>query len=77
MRLWVSVPVLSVRITFVAPSVSTADRRFTSALRSAIRFAPRASVRVAITGRPSGTVATARAMAVCTIANQCWPVASP
>ena len=58
-RFWVRVPVLSVQMKVVAPSVSTASRRRTSALRAAMVWAPRASDRVTVGSRPSGTSATA------------------
>ena len=54
----VSVPVLSVQITVVAPSVSTDDRRRTSALRFAIRCVASASESVTVGSSPSGTSAT-------------------
>ncbi len=68
MRFSVSVPVLSVRITVVAPKVSTDDRLEMIALRAAIRHMPRARLSVATTGKPSGTAATANATPICTIA---------
>ena len=54
----VSVPVLSVQITVVSPSVSTDDRRRTSALRFAIRCVASASESVTVGSSPSGTSAT-------------------
>jgi hypothetical protein len=57
----VSVPVLSEQITEVLPSVSTAGRRRTSALRLTILLTPRASEMVTTAGRASGTTATASA----------------
>ena len=60
MRPSVRVPVLSVQITSVEPSVSTAVSRFRSALRRAIRRTPTASARVMVGSRPSGTLATSR-----------------
>ena len=57
MSFWVSVPVLSVQITVVEPSVSTAERRFTIALRLARSRTPIASARVMVGSRPSGTFA--------------------
>ncbi len=62
MRFSVSVPVLSVRIMLVAPRVSTADKRATSALRLAMRHIPLARAIVATIGSPSGTAATASAI---------------
>ncbi len=76
-RFSVKVPVLSVRISVVEPSVSTAASRFTSALRSAMRQTPLASARVATMGRPSGTVATARAIALSTMRKRSRPAATP
>jgi len=55
---WVRVPVLSVQITDVHPSVSTADNRFMRAFRFAIRCDPRARARVTVGNSPSGTNAT-------------------
>jgi len=40
MAFCVKVPVLSVQMTEVHPSVSTAERRLTSAFRRAIRWTP-------------------------------------
>ena len=54
----VSVPVLSVQMNVVEPSVSTASRWRTSAWRAAIRCAPIASDNVTVGSRPSGTTAT-------------------
>ena len=73
----VSVPVLSVRITLVEPSVSTAESCSTSALRRAIRRTPRASARVATIGSPSGTVATASAIAVLMTSVISFPLNRP
>ena len=56
--LHVSVPVLSVQMNVVEPSVSTASRRRTSAWLCAIRLAPIASDNVTVGSRPSGTSAT-------------------
>ncbi len=58
----VSVPVLSVQITVVEPSVSTAGRRRTRAPMRAIRCIPIASVIVETAGSPSGTAAIASEM---------------
>ncbi len=58
MRFSVRVPVLSVQITVVEPSVSTADRRFTIAPRLARIRTPAASASVMVGRRPSGTFAT-------------------
>src|SRR3990167_6623539 len=54
----VSVPVLSVQITVVAPSASTAESRLTSIPRRAMRWTPSASASVSGGRRPSGTLAT-------------------
>ena len=59
----VSVPVLSVQITVVLPSVSTAGSWRTTARRPAIRCTPTASAIVTIAGSPSGIAATASAIA--------------
>jgi hypothetical protein len=56
----VSVPVLSEQITVTEPSVSTAGKRRTMALRRAMRCTPSARVMVTMAGRPSGMAATAR-----------------
>ena len=62
-RIWfsVSVPVLSVQITVVSPSVSIAASRRTIAPRRAIARAPSASAAVTVAASPSGTAATATA----------------
>ncbi len=62
-RFCVSVPVLSVQITVVDPSVSTADRRFTTAPARASTRTPTASASVIVGSRPSGTFATSRPIA--------------
>lgn len=54
----VNVPVLSLQMTVVDPSVSTAERRRMRAPRSAMRCMPTASAIVIATGRPSGTIET-------------------
>ena len=54
----VSVPVLSLQITVVEPSVSTADKRRMIAPRPAMRCMPTASAIDIATGRPSGTIDT-------------------
>ena len=59
----VSVPVLSVQMKVVDPSVSTASRLRTSTCRCAICSAPHASERVTVGSRPSGTRATVTPMA--------------
>ena len=63
MRFWVSVPVLSVQMTVAAPSVSTAVRWRTSALRRAMRCVPIARASVTVGSKPSGTLATMMPMA--------------
>ena len=55
---WVRVPVLSVQITVVEPSVSTAESRLTTAPRRASDRTPTASARVMVGSSPSGTLAT-------------------
>ncbi len=50
----VSVPVLSLQMTVVEPSVSTADSRRTTAPRRAMRWTPTASAIVIATGQPLG-----------------------
>ena len=58
MRFSVRVPVLSVQITVVEPSVSTALSRLTSAPRRASTRTPTASASVIVGSSPSGTLAT-------------------
>ena len=58
---FVSVPVLSEAITLAEPSVSTAARWRTIALRRAMRCTPIESTAVTTAGSPSGTAATASA----------------
>ena len=62
-RFSVSVPVLSVQITVVEPSVSTAQSRLTRAPRRASWRTPTASASVIVGRRPSGTFATIRPIA--------------
>ena len=52
---WVSVPVLSVNITFTAPTVSQACIFFTRLFSLAIVFIEKAKANVTDSGRPSGT----------------------
>ena len=73
MRFWVSVPVLSVQMTVVEPSVSTAGRWRISALRLAMRWVAMASASVTVGNRPSGTLATMMPMAN----NKVGPERSP
>ena len=63
MRFCVSVPVLSVQITVVDPSVSTDDRCRISTLRFAMRWLASTSASVSVGSRPSGTIATMMPMA--------------
>ena len=60
MRFSVSVPVLSVQITSVEPSVSTALRRLTSAPRRASSRTATASASVITGSSPSGTLPSSR-----------------
>ena len=73
----VSVPVLSVQMTIVLPSVSTAGSLRMIARRFAIRFTPMASVTVTAAGRPSGIAATARAIDALNISTRSSPRTSP
>ena len=77
MRFSVSVPVLSVRMTVVAPRVSTADKRSINAFWRAMRHIPRARASVATIGKPSGIAATARAIAASAMRKGSSPVTSP
>ena len=63
MRASVSVPVLSVHSTLMAPRSWMAASRFTTTLRAAMRTAPRDSVTVMIIGSSSGVMPTASATA--------------
>jgi hypothetical protein len=76
-RFSVRVPVLSVKMIVVAPSVSTAARRSTSAFCRAMRHIPRASAMVATIGSPSGMAATARAIDASIIRNVSPPDRTP
>ena len=60
---FVSVPVLSVQMTVAEPSVSTAASVRTIAFRFAMRWVPSESTTVVTAASPSGTAATASAMA--------------
>jgi hypothetical protein len=63
----VKVPVLSVQMTVVLPSVSTTGSRRTTTLRRTMRPTPKASAIVTIAGSPSGIAPTAKAMAATSI----------
>ena len=76
MRFSVSVPVLSVQMTVVAPRVSTALRRFTSAPPRARRRTPTASASVIVGSSPSGTFATSSPIAKTTASSSDSPAAS-
>jgi hypothetical protein len=73
MRFCVSVPVLSVASTVMAPSASTADMRRVSTLCCEMRQAPSARNTVRITGISSGRMAMASAMPESTLASREWP----
>ncbi len=77
MRFWVSVPVLSVQITVVLPSVSAAGSLRMMACRRAILDTPIASVMVTAAGRPSGMAPTASATAAVTMSAALSPRATP
>ena len=66
-------PVLSVQMTSVEPSVSTAVSRLTSARRRAMRRTPTASASVMVGRRPSGTFATRRPIANVTASSRGRP----
>ena len=70
-------PVLSVQITFVEPSVSTAANRRTNARRRAMRETPSESATVTTAGSPSGTAATARLTEVINSSKSAVPRRSP
>lgn len=76
-RFCVSVPVLSLRITVVDPSVSTAGRCRTIARRRAICDTPTLNATVSTMGSDSGTEATASATAVRTISPGAYPPTTP
>ena len=73
---WVSVPVLSVQMTVVEPSASTASSRLTSARRRAMRRTPMASDTDSVAGSPSGTSATITPSANTNADTSGWPVCS-
>ena len=68
---FVSVPVLSDAMTLAEPSVSTAARWRTIALRFAMRCTPSESTAVTIAGSPSGTAATASATPRMSTSSSC------
>ena len=72
-----SVPVLSVQMTMVLPSVSTAGSLRMMARRFAMRFTPIASVTVTAAGSPSGIAATASAMEARNISTRSSPRTRP
>ena len=69
----VSVPVLSVQMTVVEPSVSTLESFLTSTLRLAMRWAATDSAMVSVGSRPSGTLATMMPIANTTAASVSMP----
>ncbi len=69
----VSVPVLSVQMTVVEPSVSTLESFLTSTLRLAMRCAATESAIVSVGSSPSGTLATMMPMAKTTAASVSMP----
>jgi hypothetical protein len=75
-RFAVNVPVLSVQITVVEPSVSTALRRFTTAPRPTSSRTPTASASVITGSIPSGTLPTIRPTANTTVADTDRPATS-
>ena len=79
MRFWVRVPVLSEQTTLTQPRVSTLGRRLTMVFTFTMRETLKASTMVTTAGRPSGTAATAREMAVISISitSRCWSTATP
>ena len=77
MQFCVSVPVLSVQMTVVQPSASTAGRWRISALRLAMRCEPIASASVTVGSSPSGTFATMMPMAKMKFSQNDSPIARP
>ena len=77
MRFCVRVPVLSLQMTVVDPSVSTEGRWRTSALRRAMRWVAIASDRVTVGSSPSGTLATMMPMAKMALSQNGRPMARP
>ena len=72
-RFSVSVPVLSVQITFVEPSVSTALSRLTTAPRPTSSRTPTARASVITGNSPSGTLPTSSPTANTTAADNDKP----
>ena len=72
-RFSVSVPVLSVQMTVVEPSVSTAHSRLTSAPRARQPRTPTASASVIVGSSPSGTLATSSPIAKTTASRDRQP----
>ncbi len=70
-------PVLSVQITKVEPSVSTADRRLTRDPRRAIARTPTAGASVMVESSPSGTFATSNPTAKIAASVQDSPASTP
>ena len=66
-------PVLSVQMTVVEPSVSTLESFLTSTLRLAMRWAATESAIVSVGSRPSGTLATMMPIAKTTAASVSMP----
>ena len=73
----VSVPVLSVQICEVLPSVSTEASRLTMAPRLASRVVPMARVNATTAGSPSGMAATASETALTNSSPKSCPRTSP
>ena len=73
----VSVPVLSVQMTVVLPSVSTAGRWRMMAWRRAMRRTPIAEAIVITAGRPSGIDATASVIAAKALSTSGYSRSSP
>ena len=67
---WVSVPVLSVQITVVAPIVSQACILRTRLLVAIILRMLYAKLRVTLIGKPSGTATTTTVMAIITVLSR-------
>ena len=73
----VSVPVLSLLMTVVPPSVSTSVSDFTTALYSASGWAPDDSIVCTNVGRPVGIAEIAVEMHSSTRVSRSWPRAMP